>query len=165
MEAALYYTFSTIAQSLAAAVALLVAFVFYRIQSINSEMAERARRIIQHYEGKIRLRLDELHVTGDYAEMAVLTKDPFPAHVEEGEPGFARKRLGVLVAARKKLRHEFRVSLVLTALLAIFSLLMLAVAPTIGHSSALPGAMLLVGITWFVACLYSYFRLGRKALD
>ena len=165
MEAALYYTFSTIAQSLAAAVALLVAFVFYRIQSINSEMAERARRIIQHYEGKIRLRLDELLVTGDYAEMAALTTAPFPAHVEEGEPGFARKRLGVLVTARKQLRREFRLSLVLTALLAIYSLLILAVAPTIGRSSALPGAMLSVGITWFVGCLYSYFRLGRKALD
>jgi hypothetical protein len=165
MDSALYYTFSTIAQALAAAVALLAAFLLYRLQSINSEMEERTLRIIQYYGGKVRLRLDELHVTGDYEEIALLTKDPLPPNLEEGEVGFARKRLGVLVSIRNSLRRDFRLSLLLTVLLATFSVLILALTPMIAHRSLLTNAVFLVGITWFIACLYSYFRLARKALN
>ena len=37
-ETAFFYTFSTIAQALAGAIALLAAFVLFKLQSIDAEM-------------------------------------------------------------------------------------------------------------------------------
>lgn len=45
MSNALYYTFSTIAQTLAGAMALLAAFLLYRLQTLNQGMYEDAERI------------------------------------------------------------------------------------------------------------------------
>ena len=36
----LYYTFSTIAQTLAGAIALLAAFILYRLQTLNKDIEE-----------------------------------------------------------------------------------------------------------------------------
>ena len=47
MENALFYTFSTIPQVLAAAIALLAAFVLYRLQTINAQIEEKSTVVQQ----------------------------------------------------------------------------------------------------------------------
>ena len=49
MENALFYTFSTIAQTLAAAIALLGAFVLFRLQTIGATLQELSILVIQPY--------------------------------------------------------------------------------------------------------------------
>ncbi len=49
MENALFYTFSTIAQTLAAAIALLGAFALYRLQSIGGLLHDLAVSAVQPY--------------------------------------------------------------------------------------------------------------------
>jgi hypothetical protein len=44
-----FYTFSTISQTLAGAIALLGAFVLYRLQSLSSEIEKDARNLAQQY--------------------------------------------------------------------------------------------------------------------
>lgn len=51
MENALYYTFSTIAQSLAAIMGLLGAVALFRLQTVESELRERGSRILLSVNG------------------------------------------------------------------------------------------------------------------
>src|SRR5439155_13188719 len=55
MSNALYYTFSTIAQTLAGAMALLAAFLLYRLQVLNRAIdsdAERISSALKPYHGR-----------------------------------------------------------------------------------------------------------------
>jgi hypothetical protein len=56
MQNALYYTFSTIAQALAAAMALLAAFAMYRLKGIDEESAGAASVIESITGGGVALR-------------------------------------------------------------------------------------------------------------
>ena len=47
MENAFFYTFSTIAQALAGAIALLGAFVLFKLQHIDAELTEHAHNVIE----------------------------------------------------------------------------------------------------------------------
>jgi hypothetical protein len=163
LEVPLYYTFSTIAQALASAIALLAAFVLFRLQSINAELERHASRFLGYYS-KDRLRLDELHVAGDYEGLATLTTTALPADVEEGEVGFSRKRFAVIVTNARHVRHAFAVTLWFTVGVIAYSVVVLALAPFIAAHEACAITTFVIGISGLLWCLFSYVRLVHKVM-
>lgn len=69
MENALFYTFSTIAQTLGGAIALLGAFVLYRLQSISNELEDAGISAMQPYLPQHSEPLQKLLVEGKYREL------------------------------------------------------------------------------------------------
>jgi len=67
METALFYTFSTIPQVLAAAIAMLAAFVLYRLQTINKQIEESSIGI-QKADGEP-AELWNLHIKEQYEKL------------------------------------------------------------------------------------------------
>jgi hypothetical protein len=166
LDISLYYTFSTIAQSLAGAVALIAAFLLYRLQSMNAAMEACANKVIPYYSRpETRVHLDDLHVRADYDAIGEVFGTLLPADLEQGEVGFARRRLIVLVASRRALSRIFVVSLILTVGLIAASVLVLAITPTICRDQRAVRVVLTVGVSWLIVCLTSFAILVRKALS
>ncbi len=134
MESALYYTFSTIAQTLGGAIALLGAFVLYRLQSLNSAIAHHVtQEIFQHYGGETRLQLDVLHAGGKHRELLELVRSqPPPSGAEH--IAIPCSRLDILIQAKDSLIIAFRGALVFTVLLTGLAVGVLAGVPAINTS-------------------------------
>jgi hypothetical protein len=166
LDTSLYYTFSTIAQALAGAVALIAAFLLYRLQSMGAAMEVCANKVIQYYvRPETRVRLDDLHVRGDYDAIGEVFETPLPADLELGEVGFARHRLIILVASRRALSRLFIASLILTVGLIAASVVVLGLTPTISSDQRTVHIVLTAGISWFIVCLTTFAILVRKALS
>ena len=73
MDAALYYTFSTIAQALAAAIALLGAFTLYRLQLLAAAMPEAASILKTHTTAN-RADVDAAFIVADYGKVFALVR-------------------------------------------------------------------------------------------
>ena len=166
MENALYYTFSTIAQALAAAITILGAFALYRLQAMNAEISERSQTVAQAATGVERHQLRELHVHGKFEEMLVAAENI--DHSKTVEYNYqvtaARIRLAALLAQRKAMRRYLSVAFWLSAGLLTGSLMILADAPTIAsipHGAAIAEV---VGIAWFMGSLGVCARLIWSAL-
>ena len=164
MDSALYYTFSTIAQTLAAAVALLAAFVLYRLQTLNSEIEERSDRVLQHYGGDDRRVLEKLHVGGRFDEVLSYSKRMEPKGTATEVVDRARPRLAELLGIKRGMLRWFRLSLVLTLGLIALSVGVLAATPAILDHEDAPLLVLRVGVGYFVLCLASYALLLDRAI-
>ena len=161
---ALYYTFSTIAQTLGGAIALLGAFVFYRLQGLNASIAHIVtQQILQHDFGQTRHTLDELHARGkhdDFLEQVRLSSASVgPEHLR-----IPIARLDELVTAKSSLLTGFRFSLTLTVALITLSVAFLACVPSIVRSYCLAVSLLAIGVTAFLGCLLTYARLLLRDL-
>ena len=165
-ETALYYTFSTMAQTLAAAIAILGAFALYRLQAMNAEIAERSSTIAQITAGTHGRAVRELHVHGRFDEVLESTEDFDPSATVElnYQVSAARVRLATLLAQRRSLRRYLSVAFWLSAGLLTSSLLVLAAAPKIASVRGAPAAAAAVGIAWFVLCIGTYAKLIWSAL-
>lgn len=188
METTLYYTFSTIAQTLAGAIALLGAFILYRLQKLNSGLDDHAKFIRKQYsEEEDLVFLNSFIVKGEYKKFLKYTRaNPI---VEEPEPGSAtapdqsaaagseaatneaqsyltdiQTKMKELLVLRKSLIRSFTVSLLLTVSLIAASVIALAVTPSLNARSDFRQVSLTVAIVWFLACLVSYISLLRKSL-
>jgi hypothetical protein len=166
MESALYYTFSTIAQTLAAAVALVSAFALYRLQSMNAEIAERSSTVAQFSSGAHAPAVRELHVHGRFHEVLESTEDFDPSATVElnYQVSAARVRLGTLLAQRRALRRYLSLAFWLSGGLLTSSLVAIASAPRIATVPHAAVAALSLGILWFVLCIATYARLIWGAL-
>src|SRR6478672_9742333 len=75
MESTLYYTFSTIAQTLAGAIALLGAFILYRLQKLNNGLDDHAKFIRKQYsEEEDLVFLNSFIVKGEYKKFLKYTR-------------------------------------------------------------------------------------------
>src|SRR5882762_587970 len=75
MENTLYYTFSTIAQTLAGAIALLGAFILYRLQKLNNGLDDHAKFIRKQYsEEEDLIFLNSFIVKGEYKKFLKYTR-------------------------------------------------------------------------------------------
>lgn len=164
MENALFYTFSTIAQTLAAAIALLGAFVLYRLQSLSAEIEDAAGSAIQYY-----LPNDEVHqliVKKDYVALVTLLDTIQPPANEA--PETVKRHIAALrslVPLKIQLRFLLKVSLSLTILLIVASVVVLATTPLIAASSSIACTVFGVGVAAFIACLILYALLISKAIN
>src|SRR4029077_8753031 len=119
MESTLYYTFSTIAQTLAGAIALLGAFILYRLQKLNNGLDDHAKFIRKQYsEEEDLVFLNSFIVKGEYKKFlkyirgkaAVVTND----QEEQSYLTDVQAKMQELLAFRKSLIRRFTVSLFLT---------------------------------------------------
>lgn len=168
METTLYYTFSTIAQTLAGAIALLGAFILYRLQKLNSGLDDHAKFIRKQYtEEEDLVFLNSFIVKGEYKKFLKYShNNPLTAGIDEELSYVAdvQTKMQELLTLRKALIRSFSVSLLLTVSLIAASVIALAVTPSLNSKSNLRSGSLSLAIVWFLACLISYVSLLRKSL-
>ncbi len=158
MDQALYYTFSTIAQTLGAAIALLGAFVFYRLQFLNAAIAHVVtQQVLQHFGGKMHLTLQEFHAKGKHADLLRCARSPSASGATE-HLHTPLARLEELVTEKSLLLVRFRYSLISTVVVTGFAVAALALVPTIIRCWRAEW-FLAVGVLAFVACLGTFARL------
>lgn len=159
MEAAtaLYYTFSTIAQALAAAMALLAAFALYRLKAIDDECLNSSLVMESDTGGATTVRIPA--IAGDWGAVRREVQGRLDRH--QGDPNLRESvvarldRLDQLVAAHRSLRRALWVSLVVTAVMVGGSIAVLAYVPVIvctGYAEP----TLLGGVLGTAICLASY---------
>ena len=156
MENALYYTFSTIAQALAAAIALLGAFTLYRLQLLQAAMLEAAA-ILKSHTSADRGEVDAAYIVADYNRVFELVRDADGksklTEIRAGLEKFAR-----LLAEKRLVLRTFQVALVASVLVILASVIVLSFAPLIVRSGA-PALFLAAGCIALGVCLALYSRL------
>ncbi len=129
MENALYYTFSTIAQALAAAIALLGAFTLYRLQLLQAAMLEAAA-ILKSHTSANRAEIDAAYIVADYNRVFELVRAADAksklTEIRAGLEKFAR-----LLAEKRAVLQSFQVALVASVLVILASVIVLSFAPLI----------------------------------
>ncbi len=156
MENALYYTFSTIAQALAAAVAILGAFVLYRIQSLNTDTHDAAAAVRTHSStpAAITIQITDAFGRGRYAEVLSLSRQN-QQHAAGVDLTSAWHRLETSLASKNSLTATFMVALVLSFVVVLGSVAILAFTPRIVARSY-PMVWLVGGVLASGGCLVSY---------
>lgn len=165
MENALFYTFSTIAQTLAAAIALLGAFVLYRLQTLNAELEDAGLSVIQPYLPNQEAR--RLVAQRDYAGLIKFLTETPPRDAGEANNPFIsskRNRLPFLVALKGQLHCLLKFALAFTVVLIAAAVVVLASTPAIAASPGVVWGVFAVGIAAFLACLSVYAVLILKAV-
>lgn len=168
MENALFYTFSTIPQVLAGAIALLGAFILYRLHSLNSEIEEESSTVLNFYKNLPRSKLWNLHVKGRYKEVFDNTKDNPPENRKGLHLDYFKLhhyRLGKLLDSKKSLLVSFKFSLWLTGALIIVSVIILPLTPKCSGCIYFILPVFSIGILGLLLCLISYAFVIKKALN
>lgn len=171
VDSALLYTFSTIAQALGGAIALLAAFVLYRLQTIVAEMREDSRcfldlQITKTREGWNALR--EHAVSGHFAAFVqVMNGELSDTDLKTiGVTQAAQvQRLRANVLRQAVLRRWLYVSLGMTAAVMATSVTVLALVDAVQAPACLHAAVMLGGPLLFTVCLAVYVKVILAALE
>src|SRR5437879_6576691 len=92
----IFYTFSTIAQALGGAIALLSAFVLFRLQSLNAEIDDLAERLAIPLKYVVGDEPSDLYRRGKFRELVALSrKTAIPSGIHQAE--LERERLPTLL--------------------------------------------------------------------
>ncbi len=162
MENTLFYTFSTIAQTLVAAIALLGAFALYRLQSISASLHDLAVSVIQPYlpnEAAQKLLGEER-----FAELAEYLRNTPPARPQEASaPYYVGKRSAFADHLAKQISIQRLLKWVLSTTVVVISG---AVAVLSMTTMIVPCAIpvLAAGVGAFIGCLVLYAVFVMKAL-
>ncbi len=155
MENTFFYTFSTIAQALAGALALLAAFVLFKLQNIDAELTEHAHDVIDliPYDRAVQTLWDH-YIQGRWDELLVAIPPDYPfADV----PRIRVARLRVLVEDRKTLVKTLRCAVFLTLGTMMGAVFVLALVP----ASWSPWVAR-IGAVAFAICIVSYWPVIRE---
>lgn len=166
MENALFYTFSTIAQTLAAAIALLGAFTLYRLQTIGALLDDLALTAMQPYlpdDTARRLRAEENY--GAFLEHLRNTQSRKTNETIDPVPTAALHRLGAYVQALSSLQGLLKWALGLTVVVIIAAVTILALTPQIATQPSLACVVFILGIGSFAGCLVVYSVLVVRSLQ
>jgi hypothetical protein len=164
METAFYYTFSTIAQALAAVIALLGAFVLYRAQLLGSDLSHASAVIRTHsqVDAAVRAAIDAAYIAGDHGKVFNLAK------TAQQEP--ERSEVAAGFAIFEKLERDMRsllwsfVFAVIASIIVIGgSVVVLAYTPDLARQTH-AAHYLVAGYASFWVCLFLYGRLLLKQL-
>ena len=154
MENALFYTFSTIAQTLAAAIALLGAFALYRLQSIGASLRDLVVSVIQPYlPNHI---AEKLSGEEKFAELdEYLRKTPPANHQNANAPFYLGQRNAFAhhVATLASIQYLLKWVLVTTVAVIAGAVAVLGVTPILVTVVGAPKAVLVVGTVAFIGCL------------
>ncbi len=159
---AVYYTFSTVAQTLAGAIALLAAFVLYRLQSVNQVLVRDGERVAVPL-AQLEPKANEMVELGKFQDLldAANNADYPPGH---GQAKIERARLAASLHTHTVLVEEFRFALYLTAATIVYAVAALVFAPIILRSSIVSGAVLAVGLLAFIWCIIRYVVVLRSSI-
>jgi len=166
VENTLFYTFSTIAQTLASAIALLAALVLYRLQRISEAIDLAMSQVRQPYSlnTEAQLALEE----EKYSEVLEYLNNARPDN-----PGMAasaayigrKRRFESLLVLQRDLRRWLQFALVLSVIVIAISVAAIAVVPLITHSSIAATLTLVTIVAAFIWCLVVYALLARKTVQ
>jgi hypothetical protein len=168
MENALYYTFSTIAQTLAGAIALLAGFVLYRLQILSVALDKHANVIReQYYEDFDKAFINSFIVKEEYQKLLDYTVErPLDIATDE-QDSYVKDSLDQIryfLPFKKSLLKHFYVALVLTVGLILSSVVLLTITPFVNAHVEVRTWSLIIVVAWLVACFISYVMLLRKSL-
>jgi hypothetical protein len=161
VDTALYYTFSTIAQALAAAMAILAAFAMYRLQGIDDESRD-ASILIEGLTGggDYLRRYSYLSQWTKCLEIASARIEAW--HANKDEVFAIRDQLRQLRLAAAAIRRALWPALGATAVVMAGSVVVLTYVPAICRAGGAQQA-LCSGVVGFAACLLLYGRLIWQA--
>jgi hypothetical protein len=159
VENALYYTLSTISQTLAAAIGLLAAFLILRLGSLDRQLDEHFHELRYADDPD----LHEARGRRDFARVLSLVSE-HEAQLTHAGRRYHFPAARNLVALRSKLVVSLRNYLLATALVIVVAVVGLAWAPEIASNRAGARALLVVEIFGVLLCFYGYVRLIIKAL-
>lgn len=156
----LYYTLSTIAQTLSGAFALMAAFVVFKLQSTTTQIADAARPVAraaglvrQRREGKFQ----EVYDGSESAILQVSNRKPYLATL--------RRELGRSLTRNRTLLRRFWFSTALTGVTLLYSVSLLSLTDSLVPSGC-AGAVLAVAVALFTICTVSYaLVLGAAVRD
>ena len=159
-----YYTYSTIAQTLAGAFGFLVAAVVFRIQTISSRVTSFAEAVIARSPAdaqrlrRIRIEEDWEQLISLHAGENQLNPQLSPAENELLDLQFQKLRHGVWLLRR--VRTVLNDSMYSTGPVILFAIAAMPMT-TFWFAAKSPLAVLMLTLTILAAafCLWSYFRL------
>ncbi len=177
----IYYSSSTIAQTLAGALGLLGAFAIIRLQNMDKKIGAEAKRAYEYYEPSIahqsgtllysmnrdiQKQFCEAYEGQDWAEMNnVFNKNIEDQYKPQNNPVTRRFSQAVALYNRKIYIQADLASLFLFTVLVIFiSLTMLAVAPFAYQVTRYALLALPVVLTLTVNCLFRHYRFVSSSL-
>jgi hypothetical protein len=160
MENTLYYTFSTIAQSLAGAIAFLGAFVLFRLQAISHMLNSSAELLARAWMGDSEIQ--RAVAARDYPVALLraehLVKQPVPSGwglIHQA----ALEGMQQSLAQRSLILRTLRGALVLTALVMTGAVVVLASVSTVASPPPLAYSILATGVAAFGASIFAIGRL------
>jgi hypothetical protein len=169
MDNAVYYTFSTIAQTLAGAIALLAAFGLYRFQILSKALETHAKDLREQYSEEVDLvRTNSYIVKGDFHKfLDYLTKHPIDVTGSDEMDAYiadSLSQLKRLLRFKRSLLRHFYFAIALTVMLITVSIFILMVTPTLALHPDVRSFAFMVALDWVAGCFVSYFFLIRKSL-
>jgi len=167
-ETALFYFFSTVAQSFATAIALLGALVLYRLQATTAFAYDASKWLIAHYavDGDSRARLLAMLGEGDFTGIVAFYHGPGARTQADPQYYSQRSALQSAVAVSASIQKAFKKALTLTGGLLVVSIVAIPVVPKMAELPVGVRAAMVLGVLvlggW---CLTSYWRLSETALE
>jgi hypothetical protein len=146
----LYYSLSTIAQTLAGAFALMAAFVVFKLQFTIVQIGESAKPVARA-AGRFRLfrerKFQEVHDKSESAISKVSSAKPYLAT--------SRRELGRLLTFKTRLLRRFWVSTSFTGVTLVYSVILLGLTDSV-VARGCAGPVLIAAAILFMICLISY---------
>ena len=158
-----FYTFSTIAQALAGAIALLGAFVLFRLQSLKTEIDKDAYSIAVPLE-MMSIPRAMMHYRDENFRNLLELVAQHPIQAGMNQALRERERLPILLNRRDLLISLFKRAFYLTLSLIVFSVIALVLAEAIASSQWTAISVFAIGILWLLACVRSYILLMNESL-
>ncbi len=165
MENALFYTFSTIAQTLAAAIALLGAFALYRLQIIGIALHDLAVSAIQPYIPNDTAM--KLCGEADFSALEEFLRKTPPLNPDNANaPYYLGKRNAFAhhVETLTSIQHLLKWTLLVTVFAIAGAVTVLALTPKLITVAGVPEVTLVVGTVAFIGCLVTHTVFVVKAL-
>jgi hypothetical protein len=166
MDNALFYAFSTIAQSLAAAIGLLAVFILYRLQSLNSELESITSMALQPY--LLDVEIQRWRASQDYTKLLELintTKSSNDVMLQSPYIQACISRLPLLIQNKKKLLTVLKFSLALTTIVIASSVGIIAITPILAKNPCMSSFVLTIGVLILFACFTMYSYIIAKSLS
>ena len=160
-ETDIYYTFSTIAQTLAGAIALMGAFFLYRMQTLTVRIIADSKDVMQcYFYTNDSPQFEMLHREGKYLEIYELS-GRLGKRENGHDPMYERKRLKQGLDLKLSLQIGFYISMLLTIGLITTSIVILGYGSKLVCQSVL---LFRISVIWFLLCMASYINLIRKSV-
>jgi hypothetical protein len=168
--AAIYYTMSTIAQTLAAAVSLLAVFLVFLFQSLKKPMQQRAEELAGRSDfskEEDRSEKEALRVSEDFAGLSRLIHREVGNWSPEIRRGIKQPLLVLddFLAFKATAGYRFTMAAATCSALIILSVLSLPFAPLLSQRPDLANATLAIAVLVFAICIALCLRVVVLALD
>jgi hypothetical protein len=160
METALYYTFSTIAQTLASALGLLAVFLALRINAFNRVIYDNMHELQRRRQSDTSEVPEALMYfwSGDPYKFfkAVDVRDPYENRLVEASKDLLKRRSELLVLPKRVF--------VASAIVIIFSFIVLMTVPWVHDRTSIAVLLLLLGVAGATRCMIWYVQMILTAL-